>query len=251
MVPEHPPQPEASPALAPVAETVLDERRLRLLLEIGRAVVAELDLETVLAQVLAAARELTAARYAAIGVLAPDRQSLERFVASGIDPETRARIGDPPHGRGILGLLIEDPRPLRLADVGAHSRSYGFPLGHPPMATFLGVPVLIRGQSWGNLYLTDKHGGEEFDAQDEQAMVVLAAWAAIAIDNARLYQAEQQRRGELERAVRALETTTEIARAVGGETQLDRVLELIVKPDGRWSRPARWWCCCVTATTSW
>jgi signal transduction histidine kinase len=217
------------PALVPVGAAVLDERRLRLLLEIGQALVAELDLETVLAKVLAAARELTGARYAAIGVLAPDRHSLERFVTSGIDAETRARIGEPPHGRGILGMLIEDPRPLRLADVGAHSGSYGFPLGHPPMTTFLGVPVLIRGESWGNLYLTDKDGGDEFEAQDEEAMRVLAGWAAIAIDNARLYQAEHQRRGELERAVRALETTTEIARAVGGETQLDRVLELVVK----------------------
>ncbi len=229
MIPEHPSSPEASPPLVPAAATVLDERRLRLLLDIGRAVVAELDLETVLEKVLAAARELTGARYAAIGVLAPDRHSLERFVTSGIDPDTRARIGEPPHGRGILGVLIEDPRALRLADVGAHSRSYGFPLGHPPMTTFLGVPVLIRGESWGNLYLTDKDGGDEFEPQDEEAMRVLAVWAAIAIDNARLYQAEHQRRGELERAVRALETTTEIARAVGGETQLDRVLELVVK----------------------
>jgi signal transduction histidine kinase len=229
MVPEHPSSPDVSPALVPAAATVLDERRLRLLLDIGRAVVAELDLETVLEKVLGAARELTGARYAAIGVLAPDRRTLERFVTSGLDAETRARIGDPPHGRGILGVLIEDPRALRLADVGAHSRSYGFPLGHPPMTTFLGVPVLIRGESWGNLYLTDKHGGDEFEAEDEEAMRVLAVWAAIAIDNARLYQTEHQRRGELERTVRALETTTEIARAVGGETQLDRVLELVVK----------------------
>jgi signal transduction histidine kinase len=225
----HPSPPGSVPAPVEGAAITLDERRLRLLLEIGQAVVAALDLEAVLAQVLAAARELTGARYAAIGVLAPDRQSLERFVASGIDDETRERIGDLPHGRGILGLLIEDPRPLRLDDVGAHPRSYGFPLGHPPMSTFLGVPVLIRGRSWGNLYLTEKEGGGPFDAQDEAAMRVLAGWAAIAIDNARLYAAEQSRRDELERTVHALETTTEIARAIGGETQLDRVLELVVK----------------------
>src|SRR5262249_56288963 len=143
-------------ASAEAGPVTLDERRLRLLLEIGQAVVAALDLEPVFRHVLTGARELTGARYAAIGVLAPDRRSLEQFVASGIDDETRERIGDLPRGRGILGMLIDDPRPLRLADVSAHPRSYGFPLGHPPMATFLGVPVLIRGRSWGNLYLTEK-----------------------------------------------------------------------------------------------
>lgn len=210
------------------ATSGLDERRLRLLLEIGRSVVSELDLEVVLVNVLAAARELTGARYAAMGVLAPDRRSLERFVTSGIDAEVQMQIGDLPRGRGILGLLIDEPRPLRLTDVGTHPRSYGFPLGHPPMATFLGVPVVIRGEAWGNLYLTEKKSGP-FDEQDEAAIVVLAGWAATAIDNARRYQGELNRRDALERAVRALETTTEIARAIGGETRLDRVLELIVK----------------------
>ncbi len=206
----------------------LDGRRLRLLLDIGQSVVSELDLEVVLGKVLAAARELTGARYAAVGVMAPDRRSLERFVTSGIDAEMQLRIGELPRGRGILGYLIDEPRPLRLADVGAHPRSYGFPLGHPPMSTFLGVPVIVRGRAWGNLYLTEKETGE-FDEQDETAIVVLAAWAARAIDNARLYQAEQTRRDALERTVRALETTTDIARAIGGETRLERVLELIVK----------------------
>jgi len=207
----------------------LDERRLRALLTIGRSVVSMLDLEAVLSEVLMAARELTGARYAAVGVLASDRRSLERFVTSGIEAEERERIGDPPHGRGILGLLITDPRPLRLADVGAHPQSYGFPLDHPAMSTFLGVPVVIQGQAWGNLYLTEKAGGEEFDDDDESAICVLAEWAATAIENARQYQDQLERRDSLERVVRALETTTEIARAVGGETRLDRVLELIVK----------------------
>ncbi len=206
----------------------LDERRLRLLLEIGQSVVSDLDLEVVLSHVLAAARELTGARYAAVGVLAADRRSLERFVTSGIDAELHARIGDLPRGLGVLGLLIDEPRPLRLTDVGAHPRSYGFPPGHPPMATFLGVPIVIRGQAWGNLYLTEKATGA-FDEQDQAAVTVLAGWAATAIDNARLYQAELHRRNELERAVRALETTTEIARAIGDETQLEPVLELLVK----------------------
>ena len=134
-----------------------------------------------------------------------------------------------PRGRGILGVLIDSPEPLRLPAVGHHPKSYGFPPGHPPMSSFLGVPVLIRGQAWGNLYLTEKEGGEQFDAVDEESVGILAAWAAIAIENARLYEAVAARRDELEVSVRRLEATTAIARAIGGETDLDRVLELIVK----------------------
>jgi signal transduction histidine kinase len=116
-----------------------------------------------------------------------------------------------------------------LRDVGTHPESYGFPLAHPPMTTFLGVPIVIDGQGWGNLYLTEKAGGGEFTADDEEAVVVLADWAAIAIGNARLYRAVRERRDELERAMRVLETTTEVSRALGGLTDLDRVLELVVK----------------------
>ncbi len=209
-------------------ETDLDRRRAGLLLEVAQSVLSELDLEQVLLKVLAAARELTSARYAAIGVLGPDRHSLERFLTSGIDEQMQAQMGELPRGHGLLGLLIDDPRAVRIADVGMHPRSYGFPLNHPPMTTFLGVPVVIRGEAWGNLYLTDKAGGE-FDEHDEQTITLLAGWAASAVDNARLYTAERTRRGALERVVRGLETTTEIARATGGELELDRVLELIVK----------------------
>jgi signal transduction histidine kinase len=206
----------------------LDDQRLRRLIEVGRSLVSERDLETLLAQVLDAARELTGARYAALGVLDESRESLERFVTRGIDPQTHRAIGDLPHGRGILGLLIQEPRPLRLHDLHTHPRSYGFPANHPPMHSFLGVPVPIRGSAWGNLYLTDKQGGD-FDEADEQTAVILADWAAVAIENASLYQRLQQRRDELEQVVQGLEATTAIARAVGAETQLDRVLELIVK----------------------
>ncbi len=194
----------------------------------GRALVSELDLESVLERVLGVARELTGAHYAALGILDERREALERFITQGIDPATRRRIGDLPRGRGVLGLLIDDPRPLRLSDVGHHPRSYGFPSDHPPMHSFLGVPILIRGEVYGNLYLTEKDAGE-FDEADEQAAIVLAEWAAIAIDNARLYAGVERRRAELERAVHSLEATTEIARAVGGETDLSRVLETIVK----------------------
>ena len=211
-----------------VSHSPLDEPRLRRLLDVGRALVAELDPESVMRTVLDAACELTGARYAAIGILTADRMSLERFVTRGIDAETQREIGDLPSGRGVLGVLIDDPRPLRLADVGQHAKSYGFPIGHPPMKSFLGVPLVIRGEAWGNLYLTEKVEGE-FDEADEEVILALAGWAATAIENARLHRSERARRDALERAVRGLEATTEIARAVGGETRLDRVLELIVK----------------------
>ena len=206
----------------------LDEVRLARLIEVGRSLVSELDLETVLERVLEEARQVTGARYAALGILDERRRELERFLTAGIDAEARTEIGELPRGRGILGELIRDPRPLRLSDVGEHPRSYGFPPGHPPMRTFLGVPILIRGDAFGNLYLTEKEGGG-FDAADEQAVVVLAAWAAIAIENARLYREVDEHRKELERALSGLEATTAVARAVGGETDLERVLELIVK----------------------
>ncbi|MEY2534806.1 MAG: hypothetical protein QOF29_2716, partial [bacterium] len=209
-------------------ESTLGEERLLRLLDVGRGLVAELDLEKVLHRVLDVARELTGARYAAIGVLDDRREGLERFLTVGIDDATHAAIGDLPRGHGILGVLISDPRPLRLHDVGEHPQSYGFPLAHPPMHSFLGVPILIRGEAYGNVYLTEKQDGD-FDAGDEEALVILADWAAIAIENARLYRDVRSRRDELERAVAALETTTEIARAVGGETDLERILELIAK----------------------
>jgi signal transduction histidine kinase len=208
---------------------VLAADRLRRLLTAGRSLVADLDVESVLDRVLEIGREVTGARYAALGVLDEERSELERFLTVGIDEATHRVIGELPRGRGILGVLIEEPQPLRLDSVGSDPRSYGFPPGHPPMETFLGVPVLIRGQVWGNLYLTDRTDGEPFSEADEEAATILADWAGIAIENARLYEGVARRREELERAVRRLEATTTIARAVGGETDLARVLELIVK----------------------
>jgi signal transduction histidine kinase len=208
---------------------MLDERHLRRIFEVGRAVVSDLDLETVLQRVLDEARELTGARYAALGILDDDRRELERFLTVGIDADTHRQIGALPRGRGVLGVLIEEPRPLRLANVSQHPRSYGFPVGHPPMGSFLGVPIRVGGESYGNLYLTDKQDTTEFDADDEEAIVLLASWAGVAIANARAYRGERGRRRELEQAMRGLEAATAIARAIGGETDLDRVLELIVK----------------------
>jgi signal transduction histidine kinase len=206
----------------------LDEPRLRDLIDVGRSLVAELDPEVIFRRVLEVACDLTGARYAALGVLDEDRHELERFITHGIDKETRRAIGKLPRGHGVLGLLIEQPRPLRLGNVGRHPRSYGFPPGHPPMTTFLGVPVMIRGHAWGNLYLTEKADGA-FDEADEQSAIVLAEWTAVAVDNARLYRNVQTRRDEMERAVHRLEATTEISGAVGGETDLERILEIVVK----------------------
>jgi signal transduction histidine kinase len=205
-----------------------EELWIRRLLEVGRGLMTELDLGAVLERVLETAREITGARYAALGILDERRAELEQFLTSGVDDETHRLIGDLPRGRGVLGALIEHPRPLRLANVGQHPRSYGFPAGHPVMRTFLGVPILIRGQAWGNLYLTEKEG-QEFSEQDEEAAMVLADWAAIAIDNARVYEISERRREELEKAIRGLEATRDVAVAIGGEIALAHVLELIVK----------------------
>ena len=205
------------------------EHRFRRLIDIGRGVLAELDLDTVLRSVAEAARELTGAKYAALGVLDESKENLDRFIHVGIDGETAATIGDLPRGRGVLGELIRHPEALRLHDVSEHPRSYGFPAGHPPMGTFLGVPIAVRGEAYGNLYITEKADGEDFSEDDEDAMTILAEWAAIAVENARLYTDLASRQVELQRALRQVETTLAITKAVAGETELDRVLELIVK----------------------
>jgi len=201
---------------------------VRRLLDVGRALTTELDQRILLERVLEEARAITGARYAALGILNEKHTALERFLTAGIDEATHRAIGELPRGRGVLGTLIEHPQPLRLADVGQHPSSYGFPAGHPPMRSFLRVPVVIRGQVWGNLYLTEKADGE-FTAEDEEAAVVLADWAAIAIENARLYEASERRREEAEKASRGLEATRDVAVAIGGEIALEHVLELIVK----------------------
>jgi signal transduction histidine kinase len=206
-----------------------EELWIRRLLDVGRALTTELDQRVVLDRVLETAREVTGARYAALGILNDEHSGLERFLTSGVDDATHRAIGDLPRGRGVLGALIEHPQPLRLADVGQHPSSYGFPAGHPPMRSFLGVPIVIRGQVWGNLYLTEKQGADEFSEQDEEAAVILADWAAIAIDNARTYETSERRRQEVEKAFRGLEATRDVAVAIGGEIALEHVLELIVK----------------------
>ena len=144
---------------------------------------------------------------------------LEQFITVGIDDETQATIGDLPHGRGILGVLIRDRRALRLSDLGQDPRSVGFPPGHPPMKTFLGVPIMLRGTAFGNLYLTEKAGGEEFTEADEEIVRLLAAQAAVAIENARLYEASRQ-------WSRQLESLNEVSEALATETELSQLFDL-------------------------
>lgn len=210
-------------------ESRLDTARLSRLLEIGHRLMAMRHPDEVLREVLVAAKELTGARYAALGVLNENGTGLDRFLTEGVSEEVRKRIGQYPRGHGIIGELIRNPRPLRLRRISDHPRSYGFPAHHPEMETFLGVPVMIEGRVYGNFYLTDKVGAGEFDEEDEELLMVLADWAAVAIDNARTHARGRRRRGELEQAVRGLEATVALDREVGGETDLDRVLELVAK----------------------
>jgi len=207
----------------------LDEPRLRQLIEVGPWLLSQLDLETVLDRLLQTARDVTGARYAALGVLDTEREHLERFLTRGLSELQESAIGPRPRGRGILGLLTAEPTPLRLADLSAHPSSFGFPANHPPMKSFLGVPIVIAGSPWGNLYLTDKEGGSEFDETDQQAATVLAAWAAIAIEHARALADAEQRQAALEQTLRRLEAMQAIAVAVGAETDLSRVLDLIAE----------------------
>ncbi len=207
----------------------IDARRLERLLDVGRKLVSHQVPEIVLREVLEAARELTGAEYAALGILDDAKSGLSEFLSAGVDDETRRRIGPLPRGHGILGELIRNPRPLRLTRISDHPHAYGFPAGHPAMSTFLGVPVRIRGEVYGNLYLTEKAGGVPFDEEDERLLAVLAEWAAVAIDNARAHETSRRRRVELERAIRGLEATVALSTEVGGQASLQRVLELIVK----------------------
>jgi signal transduction histidine kinase len=174
-------------------DVLATQGRLRGLLRANALVAGELSLPVVLRQIVAAARDLVGARYAALGVLGRDGE-LEQFVHAGMGEELVARIGDLPRGQGILGLLIRQPVPLRLADLSGHPASAGFPPGHPPMTGFLGVPVRIGEEVFGNLYLTERSRGGEFTADDEQLAIALAAAAGAAIANARQFAESEQRR---------------------------------------------------------
>jgi signal transduction histidine kinase len=186
------------------------EERNRALLEAGLTLASELDLDQVLRRIVELAMEITHARYGALGVLGDDRR-IDTFLTVGVDDETRRRIGDPPTGHGILGLLIDEAHPIRLHDIQRDPRAYGFPANHPPMHSFLGAPVRALGQVFGNIYLTEKQGAEDFSEDDEEALVVLAAQAGVAIENARLYAEMQHAQRELRR-LEVLEDRERIAK---------------------------------------
>jgi signal transduction histidine kinase len=206
-----------------VSDAVLAEQgRLRRLVEAGIALNSELSLGALLQRVVEAAADLTEARYAALGVIDRGGRGLESFYTTGIDAETKAAIGDLPRGRGLLGVLIREATPLRLHDIAEDPRSVGFPRNHPPMRTFLGVPIVLRGVAYGNLYLTEKAGGRDFTAEDEELTQLLAAQAAVAIENARLYESST-------RWLRQLEGLNEIGAALAGEVELEPLLDLVAR----------------------
>lgn len=198
------------------------QTRLRALLDAGVAITSELSLDALLQRLAEVAAELTGARYAALGVIDETGSALERFLTHGVDPATHAAIGELPRGRGILGALIRDARPLRLHDLSEDARSVGFPPHHPEMRTFLGVPILLRGVAYGNLYLTEKEGDEDFTEEDQELVGLLATQAAVAIENARLYEAST-------RWSRQLESLHEVGNALATEPDLDRLLELVAR----------------------
>jgi signal transduction histidine kinase len=196
------------------------QSNLRALLDAGIAITSELSLDALLQRLVELAADLTGARYAALGVIDDSGSQLERFLTHGIDAETHLAIGETPRGRGILGVLIREAAPLRLHDLAEDPRSVGFPPNHPPMRSFLGVPILLRGVAYGNLYLTERQGGEEFTEEDEELVTLLAGQAAVAVENARLYESAT-------RWSRQLESLHEVIRSLAGETDLRTLLALI------------------------
>ena len=194
--------------------------RLRLLVDAGISLSSELSLEALLQRIVDVAAQLTDARYAALGVIDKSGMQLERFLTTGLSAAERDAIGNEPVGRGVLGVLIHDARTLRLANVRDDPRSVGFPPHHPPMHTFLGVPVLLRERVYGNLYLTEKTEGGEFTEEDEELTRLLAAQAAVAVENARLHESST-------RWLRQLESLNEIGNALAGQIELDPLLGIV------------------------
>jgi signal transduction histidine kinase len=193
--------------------------RVHTLLDAVLSIGTDLDLDVVLRRITESAVAVVDAEYGALGVLGEEGR-IKQFITVGIDEDTIKTIGHYPEGEGILGLLIREPEPLRLADLGAHPDSVGFPAGHPPMTTFLGAPVRVRDRVFGNLYLTDKRGGAQFDDDDEAVLRTLAAAAGVAIDNARLYD-------ETRRREQWLAASSELTRSLLSGTDTDQVLHQI------------------------
>jgi two-component system, NarL family, sensor histidine kinase DevS len=207
----------------------VNEAVTRTVMQLARDILSEHELDEVLRRVLAGARELTDARYAALGVLDDERVELSRFLTMGLGEDAERQIGPRPRGHGVLGELIRDPVPLRVAAVSAHPHSYGFPHGHPEMESFLGVPIFVGGVPFGNLYLTDKADAKEFTEADEEAVVLLAEFAGLAIDHARRFGGAEERGERLQRTVDALDATVTISRTLAAQTDLDLILDLVAK----------------------
>ena len=210
-------------------ELALTQERMRGLLDAVVSVAEDLSLEAVLERVVTAACQLVQARFGALGVIGPD-QALSHFVTVGFDQETIRQIGALPVGHGVLGLLIREPHPLRLHDLHDHPDSFGFPAHHPPMKSFLGVPVRVRDTVFGNLYLTEKEGGGDFTDEDQALAVALAAAAGVTIENARLYDESRARSGWLE-AVAAM--GRDLLRPVDGDGDgLNLVVQRVLAASG-------------------
>jgi signal transduction histidine kinase len=201
--------------------------RLWALVDAGIAVSSQLDLITVLRSIVRTACEIIGTKYGAIGVIDSDGTALSNFIFHGVSDEERQAIGHLPVGRGLLGAVIDDPRPIRLDDIAADPRSVGFPQNHPPMTSFLGVPVQAKGNVFGNLYLTEKVSGASFTEEDERFAVALASQAAVAIENARLYAEAHRSERSARRRFRELELVQEIGAAMLGEFELTRLLRMI------------------------
>ncbi|HET6297671.1 MAG TPA: GAF domain-containing protein [Kribbella sp.] len=206
--------------LGRVDDIMDSQERLRALLDAVVGIGADLDLNSTLDRIVTAACELAGARYGALGVVGPDGNRLVRFITHGVTDEEIAAIGPYPEGHGILGLLIDHPTPLRLTDLAEHPRSFGFPANHPPMRSFLGVPIRTREHAFGNLYLTEKAEDADFTEDDERAVSALAAAAGVVIDNARLYADTERRR-------RWHEITAEITQLMLGDFDSQQILQLI------------------------
>jgi signal transduction histidine kinase len=204
-----------------VGDVVASRERLRALLDAVVIIASDLELRNTLERIVEAACDLVNAQYGALGVIGPGRR-LSEFITHGIDADVHAAIGDLPTGRGVLGVLIDDPRPVRLPDIAQHPQSYGFPPNHPVMRSFLGVPIRIRDQVFGNLYLTEKRGGGDFSDDDEQIAIALAAAAGVAIENARLFTLASRRE-------QWLEATTEITNVLLGEVDRASALRLVAR----------------------
>ncbi|WP_230686397.1 GAF domain-containing sensor histidine kinase [Catellatospora vulcania] len=204
-----------------VSEVMASRERLRSLLDAVVGIGTDLDLRSTLERIVAAACRLADARYGALGVLGPDDRLVE-FITHGITAEQHAAIGELPTGHGVLGLLISDPEPVRMADISTHPRSVGFPANHPPMHSFLGVPIRIRDQVFGNLYLAEKRQAAQFTDDDQEITIALAAAAGVAIENARLYTLAQRRQ-------RWLAATAEIINSLGEDTSTAEALALVAR----------------------